>query len=245
LRSRRTIALTVLAVASVLVVAVWHGQGTWNHAAALRDATTSSPTLGALFSRAVVRLEERGDRACIAPVTFYADTARARFRVQSPRRPGPRVTVEASGPGYRATVTSPRLPPQTEGLVDLDFDAPGREVTGSFCWVNRGPTPVQLIGTNEGRSLTIVETTLNGRPRKDEEIELILLERGGHSLRSRRGELIGRAASMTGGLAPKWVLWPVAILLFGSPLFVAAAFGLSVWRGVSRAPERPASPGPR
>ena len=226
--SRSRIWLVVLAVASVLVVTVWQGRGIWNYAKDLRLATTSSPTLGALFSRAVVRLEERGDRACIAPVTFYADTARARFRVQSPRAPGPRVTIEAAGPGYRATATTATLPPRTEGLVDLEFRPPGREVTGRFCWHNRGPTPVQLIGTNEGRSLTIVETTLNGRPRENEELELVLFERGGHSLRSRRGELIDRAASMTGGLAPEWVLWPAALLVFGSPLLAAAAFGLGV-----------------
>ncbi|HEX2084886.1 MAG TPA: hypothetical protein VHF89_04320 [Solirubrobacteraceae bacterium] len=228
MHSRRNVALVALAALSVLVVAAWHGQGTWNHAKAFRDATTASPTLGALFSRAVVRLERPGDEACLEPVTFYAETGRARFRVQSPRSPGPRVEIVAAGPGYRATAVSPTLPPQTEGLVDLEFERPGREVTGSFCFRNRGPTPVQLIGTNEGRSLTIVDTTLNGRPREGEEIELILLKRGRHSLRSRRSELIERAASLTGGLAPTWVLWPVAILLFGSPLLVAAAYALGV-----------------
>jgi hypothetical protein len=244
---RRRILLVVLAVASVLLVTVWHGRGTWNSAAELRDATTSSPTLGALFSRAVVRLEKPGDTACVAPVTFYADTARAHFRVQSPRKPGPKVTIEATGPGYRATATTAQLPPRTEGLVDIEFKAPGREVTGRFCWHNRGPTPVQLIGTNEGRSLTIVDTTLNGRPRKGEEIELVLFERGGHSLRSRRSELVQRASSMTGGLAPTWVLWPVVLLVFGAPLFVAVAFGLSVWRSTaaSRARDAPAADAPR
>ncbi|HEX8123154.1 MAG TPA: hypothetical protein VF549_18020 [Solirubrobacteraceae bacterium] len=243
----RRVLLVVLAVASVLVVTVWHGRGTWNSAAELRDATTSSPTLGALFSRAVVRLETPGDTACVAPVTFYADTARAHFRVQSPRKPGPKVTIEATAPGYRATATTAQLPPKTEGLVDIEFKAPGREVTGRFCWRNRGPTPVQLIGTNEGRSLTIVDTTLNGRPRRGEEIELVLFERGGHSLRSRRGELVQRASSMTGGLAPTWVLWPVVLLVFGAPLFVAVAFGLSVWRSTaaSRARDAPRADAPR
>ncbi|MDQ5807056.1 MAG: hypothetical protein M3320_00090 [Actinomycetota bacterium] len=237
MRDRRRIVLVAIAGVSVLAVAIWHGRGSWDHAKALRPATTSSPTLSALFSRAVVRLEKPGDRACIEPVTYYADTARARWRVQSPRKPGPRVTIEATAPGYRATATTAVLPPKTEGLVDMEFAPPGREVTGSFCWVNRGPTPVQLIGTNEGRSLTIVETTLNGRPREDEEIELVLMERGGHSLRSRRGELIDRAASMTGGLAPSWLLWIVAGLVFGSPLWVAVAYAL----GVSRSAARPTS----
>ncbi len=230
---RRRVALAVLAAASVLLVAVWHGQGTWGYAADLRQATTSSPTLSALFSRAVFRLRD-GDVACIAPVTYYADTGRARFRVQAPRAPGPRETVEATGPGYRETATTARLPPETEGTVDLEIRPPGREVTGRFCWRNRGPTPVQLIGTNELRSLTPVEATLNGRPRRGEEIELVLLERGGHSLRSRRGELIERAASLTGGLVPTWLLWPVALLVFGAPLLLAAAFALSVWRAERR-----------
>lgn len=226
---RARVALTALAALSVLVVALWHGQGTLDAARDYRDATTSSPTLGALFSRAVVRLQ-KGDEACLEPVTFDAETARARFRVQSPRAPGPRVEIVASGPGYRSTATSPVLPPETEGLVDLEFPEPGREITGSFCFRNKGPTPVQLIGTNEGRSLTIVDTTVNGRKRPGEEIELALFKRGKHSLGSRRGELIDRAASMTGGLAPPWVLWPVVLLVFGAPLVVAGAFALSVWR---------------
>jgi hypothetical protein len=230
---RAAVALTVLAAVSVLAVAAWHGRGTWNHARELRDATTASPTLSALFSRAVVRLGGRGDVACLEPVTFYADTARARFRARAPRGPAPRVTVEASGGGYRASATSARLPPETEGLVDLEFAPPGREVTGRMCVRNRGPAPVQLIGTYESRSLTDVRLSVNGRPRPNEQVELILLERGRHSLRSRRGELIARAASLTGGLAPEWLLWPVALLVFGSPLLVAAAFALSVWRASS------------
>jgi len=241
LRSRRRIVLTVLAVASVLVVTLWHGQGSWNYAKARRDAISSSPTLSALFSRAVVRLEKGGE-ACIAPVTYYADTGRARFRLRSPRAPGPRVTIEASGPGYRATATSADLPPETEGLVNLEFRQPGREVTGRFCWRNRGPTPVQLIGTNEERSLTIVETTVNGEPRRGEELELTLMKRGGHSLGSRRGELVDRASSLSGGLIPEWVLWPAVLLLLGSPLVIAALFGWSVWTSSARAARAPDEP---
>jgi hypothetical protein len=243
LRSRRRIALTALAVCSVLVVTLWHGQGAWRGARALRDATTSSPTLAPLFSRAVVKLE-KGDEACVEPVTYYADTARGRFRMRVPRAPAPNLVMKATAPGYDATATV-KLPVQVEGTVNVEFREPGREVTGRWCWQNRGPTPVQLIGTNEGRSLTIADLTVNGRRRDGEELELVLFERGGHSLRSRRGELIDRAASMTGGLAPEWILWPVALLLFGSPLIVAALFGLSVWRSedeaarTSRAPDEP------
>ena len=226
---RRPPALALLAAASVLVVAVWHGQGIWTHARDVRDATTSSPSLAPLFSRSVFLLR-KGDVACNEPVTFYADTARARYRMRVPKGPAPDIVLEATAPGYRATATSGRLPVQVEGTVNVEFTPPGRELTGKFCWRNRGPTPIQLIGTNEGRSLTIVDTSLNGRVRPDEELELVLFERGGHSLRSRRGELVERAASMTGGLAPEWVLWPVVLLLFGSPLLLAVAFGLSVWR---------------
>ena len=244
MRSRRRIALTALAVLAVLVVTVWHGQGTWNGAKALHDATTSSPTLSPLFSRAVFLLK-KGEEACVAPVTYYADTGQARFRAQSPRAPGPRVEVVATAPGYRATGRSVRLPPQTEGTVDVELRPPGREVTGRFCWRNLGPTPVNLIGTNEGRSLTIAEATVDGRKRRDEEIELVLFERGGHSLRSRRSELVERAASLTGGLAPTWVLWPIVVLLFGSPLVMAAVFGWSVWRSEEDAAAATASSAPR
>ncbi|HEV2815333.1 MAG TPA: hypothetical protein VGW10_18905 [Solirubrobacteraceae bacterium] len=226
---RARIALTVLAAVSVLLVAAVHGQGAWEHARDARDATTSSPALAPLFTRAVLLLR-KGDVACNEPVTFYADTGRARFRMRAPRAPGPRVTLEATAPGYYASTTTEPLPVQVEGTVNAEFATPGREVTGRFCWRNRGPTPVQLIGNAEGRSLTIVETSLNGRPRPDEELELVLFERELRSLRARRGELVERAASMTGGLAPEWLLWPVVLLIFGSPLVVAGVFALSVWR---------------
>jgi hypothetical protein len=228
LRSRRRIVLTVLAVLSVLVVAVWHGQGSWNHAKALRPATTSSPTLSALFSRAVIRLD-KGQEACLDPVTYYADTGLARFRLRAMGKPAPRVTIEATGPGYSATATTAPLPPKTEGLVDLEFTPPEREVTGRFCWRNRGPAPVQMLGTNEERSLTLVETTVDGRRRNGEEIELVLFEKGGHSLRSRRGELVERASALSGGLVPEWLLWPAVLLLLASPLLMAGLFGWSVW----------------
>lgn len=238
---RRPVVLTVLAVASVLVVTLWHGQGAWDGSKALRKATTSSPTLSPLFSRAVVLLR-RGDVACNGPVTYYADTGLARFRMRAPREPAPRLELVASAPGYRATATT-RLPVGVEGTVEVEMRPPGREVTGRFCWRNRGPTPVQMIGTNEGRSLTIVTTTLNGQRRENEELELVLFERGGHSLRSRRGELVDRAASLTGGLVPEWLLWPVVLLLLGSPLVVAAVFGWSVWASSARG--APASRAPR
>ena len=229
MRDRGRIVLVVLAAASVLLVAVWQGQRAWEHARVFRPATTSSPTLSPLFSRAVVQLG-KGEEACLAPVTYYPETARGRFRMHAPRAPGPRLAFEASGPGYRATGVTDRLPVRVEGTVDFEFREPRREVTGRFCWRNRGPTPIDLIGTNEGRSLTPVELTVDGKPRKDQELELVLFKRGGHSLRSRRAELIDRAASLTGGLAPEWLLWPVMLLVFGSPLVVAAAFAMAVWR---------------
>ena len=71
----------------------------------------------------------------------------------------------------------------------------------------------------------------------------MLFERGGHSLRSRRSELVERAASVTGGLVPTWLLWPAVLLLLGSPLVVAAVFGWSVWASSAR--RGPASRAPR
>jgi hypothetical protein len=229
LRSRRPLLLGLLGGASVLLMLLWQWAAIYDYAKYKRDARTSTGGLSALFSREVVLLQG-GGRACLEPVTFYADTGQARVRVQVPRRKAPRLELEMRAPGYVELVKVPPLEPQVEGEVKVEFPEPGREVTGEFCFHNRGPTPINLIGTNEGRSLIPVELTIDGRPKENANLELALLKGGGHSLASRRGELVDRADSFTAGFVPSWLLWPIALLLVALPLVVAALFAWSVWR---------------
>ena len=221
--------LGALGAAAVLLMLLWQWAGILDYAKYKRDARTATPTLSALFSREVVLLQAN-ESACLEPVTFYAETGQARVRVQVPRAKAPRLDLEMRAPGYRETIRVPPLAPKTEGEVRVEFPQPRREVTGEFCFHNRGPTPLNVIGTNEGRSLTPVELTVDGRPKEDAGLELQLLKAGGHSLASRRGELIDRASAFDAGFVPEWLLWPIALLLVGLPLIVAALFGLSVWR---------------
>lgn len=226
---RRPAALGAIAALAALATLIWQGGAVWGFVTDRRDAWTSSPGLGALFTREVVLLRA-GERACLRPVTFYADTGQARVRLRAPRSPSPRVDLHMRGPGYSEVARIPRLDPQVEGVAAVEFPRPGREVTGELCFRNRGPTPIQLIGTNEGRSLTPVDLLVNGRLKPNADLELILLKAGTHSLGSRRSELIDRAAAFTGGWVPRWLLWPIALLFAGLPVVVAALFGVSVWR---------------
>jgi hypothetical protein len=221
--------LGVVAAVSALLMLAWQWGTIYEYVKYKRDARTSSPGLSALFSREVVLLDAN-ESACLAPVTFYADTGQARVRVQVPRRRAPRLDLEMRAPGYRERITVPPIEPRAEGEVRVEFPQPGREVTGEFCFHNRGPTPINLIGTNEGRSLTPVELTVDGRPKENASLELALLRAGGHSLASRRSEIVDRASAFTAGLVPGWLLWPIGLLLVGLPVIVAVLFGVSVWR---------------
>jgi hypothetical protein len=244
LPDRRAAVLAVLGALGAVLVTLWHSGEMRAFLDRERDAVTASPGLAALFQRAVVRLD-RGERACMAPVTLYADTGRARFRLRVPKRL-PALAAEIRAPGYAAQAAVRGLDRETEQLAEVTFPEPGREVTGRFCWVNGGRSYAQLIGNGEGRSLSPTELTVDGRHVPNAELELILLERQPVALRDRPGELVDRAASMTGGLAPAWILWPALVLLLASPLIVAVTFGLSVWRAerapgvrAGRAPGRP------
>lgn len=226
---RRPAALGAVAALAAVAMLLWQLGAVSGFVTDRREASTSSPGLGALFTREVVLLRA-GGRACMRPVTFYADTGQARVRMRAPRSPTPRIDLQMRGPGYSGVARIPRLDPQVEVMTAAEFPRPGREVTGELCFRNRGPTPIQLVGTNEGRSLTPVDLRVNGRLKPTADLELVLLKAGSHSLGSRRSELIDRAASLSGGWLPSWVLWPVVLLLAGVPLLVAALFGVSVWR---------------
>lgn len=222
--------LGALGALAALLVLAWQWGEIYEYAKYKRDARTSTPGLGALFSREVVLLKA-GGRACLEPVTFQPETGQTRVRVQVPRKVAPRLDLSFRAPGYSERVTVPPLEPRVEGEVRVEFPRPEREVTGEFCFHNRGPTPINLIGTNEGRSLLPVDLTVNGEAREDANLELHLLRPGGHSLASRRGEIVDRASAFTAGLIPGWLLWPVALLLVALPLIVAVLFGWSVVRG--------------
>ena len=236
----RSALLGTLAALGALLMLWWQWGAMSDFLQDRRDAENASPTLSALFSREVL-LVRKGQEACLEPVTFYADTGKVRVRLRAPKAPAPKVDLRMRGGGYSETVPIPPPQPQVEGTATVEFPRANREVTGDFCFVNRGPTPIQLIGTNEGRSQTPVELSLDGKPIRGAELELVLFKAGHHSLGSRRAELVDRAATFTGGLVPTWVLWPIALLLFALPLIVAALIGAEVWRGerVSRDPAGP------
>lgn len=242
-RPARNVVLGVAGAVAALLMLAWQWGTVHEYGTYKRDARTSTPGLSALFSREVVLLDAN-ESACLSPVTFAAETGQARVRVQVPKKRSPRLYLRMRAPGYDERVTVPPIEPRVEGEVRVEFPQPRREVTGEFCFLNRGPTPINLIGTNEGRSLLPVELTVDGRTKQDANLELHLLRAGGHSLASRRTEIVDRASAFSAGLVPEWLLWPVALLLVGLPLIVAVLFGLSVTRAEAARAAREDDRGP-
>jgi hypothetical protein len=211
---------TVLLAAVLLVGALGIGLPLLERA---RPVMTATPSLGPLGSRADVRLPG-GSRLCVAPVPFDPSTQVAQIVVNAPGGPIP-LAFDASGPRYvsRTTIVAPRSEAATP--VNATLRPAPRSLVGKLCVHNRSHAVVSLLGTNEGRSLGIAKTSVDGRVLADQAIALTFLEARPHSLLSRSGEVLGRASELTGGLLPVWLLWPLlALAAVGAPVAIVAAF---------------------
>jgi hypothetical protein len=222
----RTASLVGLLV--VLVAAV----GWWGPFLARdRDVATSTPSPGPYYSRLDVPLRP-GSQACVARVPLDTATGRVRFRVAG-RRPGlARVAIEAAAPGYRQrralTVRLPRDMTPAPALAAIA--PPPSDRLGTVCLRNQGDSPLGVYGTNEAPSIGLSQTSVDGRSLgATHGAELALFEARRASVLGRLGTLASRAADLTGGLAPAWLVWPLAVLLVaGAPLAVLGGLWLAL-----------------
>jgi hypothetical protein len=165
-----------------------------------------------------------GSSVCVAPTAIDPATGQAQFTLAPTSRPA-RLTVEASGGGYRSVrdVSMPASPRQQQ--VNAPLARPPHTITGSVCVRNAGTARLALAGTNNAVWIGVARTSRDGRPLPGQAIALNLIESRRQSLLDRLGTISGRASDLTGHLVPSWLAWILAVaLVVGTPFAIFAAF---------------------
>jgi hypothetical protein len=168
-----------------------------------------------------------GARACIGDVTFdpTVRTAQLAFAPSAVGSAPTRLTLEASGPGYRATGTTVVARGQG-GRLDIPFSPPRRGMVGTLCVHNSGRRTTALAGTADPRALTRSTMLVDG-VRQGRAFSVTLLEAGGRSLLGRTAQLVDRTAALS-AVGP-WLVWMlIPLLLLGVPAAVVLALGLAL-----------------
>jgi hypothetical protein len=164
-----------------------------------------------------------GRRACVTGMPWGPQARYVQLEVlPGVRNRTPPLTVEASGPGYRASgAIAGGLKQNAKGVARIA--AAPRELTGSVCVLNRGTRPLELFGVStQGRQVAPVRMTVAGRDVKDRQLSITLLSNPDQSLIARMGDVLGHVA----GFRPvgTWVVWILLLLLLlATPAGVALA----------------------
>jgi hypothetical protein len=224
----------IAAIATAIVVTVGILVPLRKDAERKRDIIVSTPTLVGLLSVATTDLSTH-DRACLTPITFMPEARQVQITVQSdaPRS----LLVAAQGPGWAEShqVTSSG----GRAIVRVPI-APRRTVTGQLCVTNTGRGKASLVGTDEARSRTVVQETVNGKPGPEgRTFAVSLLGAKPQTLLARLDDTVRGASTLSGGLAPTFLLWILLVLcLIAIPAFPVVAFVLAAgdYRSSRRSP---------
>jgi hypothetical protein len=102
-------------------------------------------------------------------------------------------------------------------------------VTGQLCVINRGKAKVGLIGTDEPRSRTAATMTINGRPGPEgRTFAVSLVAKDPQTLLARLDDAVRGASTLSGGLAPDFLLWILLVVaIIAIPAAPVAAFFLA------------------
>jgi hypothetical protein len=214
---------SLAAVAAAIVVALCILFPLRKDAVRKRDIVVSTPTLVGLLTVANTDLSSH-DSACLAPITFVPEARQVQITVQSD---GTRsLQVLAQGPGWteRHTVTTAG----DRNIVRVPI-APPHTVTGKLCVTNRAHGKASLIGTNEPRSRTVAQLTVNGKPGPEgQTFAVSLLAKNPETLLARLDDAVRGASTLSGGLAPEFVLWILLVVcLVAIPGFPVIALVLA------------------
>jgi hypothetical protein len=224
----------IAAIATAVVVVVGIVFPLRKDAERKRDIIVSTPTLVGLLSVATTDLSAN-DTACLTPITFAPEARQVQITVQSD---GPRsLQVVAQGPGW--TERHPVTSGGGRAIVRVPITPP-RTVTGRLCVTNAGRGKAGLVGTDEARSRTIVQETVNGKPGPEgRTFAVSLLAKNPQTLLSRLDDAVRGASTLSGGLAPQFLLWILLVLcLIAIPAFPVIAFVLAAgdYRSSRRSP---------
>lgn len=232
---RRRIGLGPALLAPLLVVVVYAAGALHWYVPFLtqqRIAVASTPSMQPLFSIDAVRVRP-GSRACIAPLPLDPSVASVELLVRSPDRAAP-LAIALTAPGYRSRTTATGYDPGDATKVTVPVrPRPARAVDGTLCVRNAGRRAIGLVGTAAPQSVTLPATSVDGGPEDPADPTVTFLkDPSSSSLLDRRTTIVQRASDFTGGLAPTWLVWLLALaLLAGTPLAVggALALGLRDW----------------
>jgi hypothetical protein len=199
-----------------------------------RDIVISTPTLVGLITVATTDLAA-DDSACVQPITFTPESRQVQITVQSD---GPRsLQVNAQAPGW--SEGHPITSGGGRAILRVPI-APPRTVTGQLCVTNTGRGKASLVGTDEPRSRTVVHETVNGKPGPEgRTFAVSLLGAGPQTLLQRLDDAVRGASTLSGGLAPTFLLWILLVLgLIAIPVFPVVAFVLAAggYRSSRRSP---------
>jgi hypothetical protein len=190
------------------------------------DVVSSTPVRADLASVHPIVLEP-GARACLGDVTFDPAVRVAQLTL-APSATGSaptRLTLVASGPGYRAMATTTLVRGQG-GRLDVPISPPRDGVLGTLCVRNDGRHTTALAGTADPRALTRSAIVVDGE-RSGQGFSVILREAGGRSLLSRTSQIVDRTAALS-AVGP-WLLWLlIPLLALGMPAAVAMALRLAL-----------------
>jgi hypothetical protein len=200
-----------------------------------RDIVVSTPTLVGLITVANTELSA-DDTACLEPITFTPEAPQVQLTIQSDATRS--LELEVRGPGW-----SERHPFTSVGarnIVRVPVDPP-RTLTGTLCVTNTGHGKATLIGTNEPRSRTAVSMTVNGRPGPEgQTFAVSLLGKSPQTLLARLDDAVRGASTLSGGLAPEFLLWILLVVcVVGILAFPVAALFLAAgddYRSSRRSP---------
>jgi hypothetical protein len=199
-----------------------------------RDIVVSTPTLVGLLTVANTDLSAH-DSACLTPITFTPEARQVQITVQSDGTRSLQVVAQGSGWTERHTVTTAGA----RNVVRVPI-APPRTMIGRLCVTNTGHGKASLIGTNEPRSRTVAQLTVNGKPGPEgQTFAVSLLARSPQTLLARLDDAVRGASTLSGGLAPRFLLWILLVVcLVAIPLFPVIALVLATgdYRSSRRSP---------
>jgi hypothetical protein len=228
-RWRTPRAVGLAAFVAVLVVGALISWRPW--LTAERPQITATPGLAGLFSRVTVPVSAHRT-ACVAPVPFDPASRRAQLLVLVPAgtKPPPPLRVEATAPGYRSSAIVRRYARGVDTVISAPIAPTPRAVMGRLC-VTPERGRVQLVGTNEPRSLTAAQATVDGKPVPGVSVAVTLTRPGTTTFTGELGTVADRASGLTGGIVPTWLAWLLLVLAaVATPVLVGAAFALALSR---------------